>query len=169
MFNLIFLLLLLCGSLCGAPSESKNAYAQLSALTTQNPGRSGNAILHWDSVDATLNMDVSADKKSVIVKEPGVYFIMTSVQAGSIDQTTTGYVDIWLIRNNKQLANTGSRVTVDVPTGVSINVSQSVLSLQAGDTLGIGYSVSGPSLGIVYLQPEKEPGITSIFTILKLR
>jgi hypothetical protein len=149
--------------------DASSAYAQLSSLTSQVPPISGNALIRLDSIDAIYNMDVTPDKQSVIIKEDGFYFVLAGAQVGSIDQTRTGYVDIWLVSNKKAVPNTNSRRTVEQPTSVAVVFTQAILSLKAGDRVGTGYSASGPSLGVIFLQPDNEPAVTSIiFTIFKM-
>lgn len=145
------------------------AYAQLSSLTSQVPPISGNALVQIDSVDAISNMEMTPDKQSIIIKEDGFYFVLATAQVGSIDQTTTGYVDVWLVVNKKAVPRTNSRKTIEQPTETGMVFNQTILSLKAGDQIGSRYSASGPSLGIVFLQPDNEPAITSFtFTIFKM-
>jgi hypothetical protein len=50
-----------------------------------------------------------------------------------------------------------------------VNVSQTVLELHSGDEISISFSSSGPSLGMIYIHPDKEPACTSLsFTLLKI-
>jgi len=145
------------------------AYAQLSSLTSQVPPTKGIALIRMETIDALFNLSLSANKQSLVIKEDGFYFVVANAQVGSIDETTTGYVDIWLVVNNKSVPNSNSRMTVDVPTSSGLLVTQSILALKAGDHFGIGYSASGPSLGIVFSQPPNEPAIPSmIFTMIKM-
>ncbi len=149
--------------------DASSSYAQLSSLTSQVPPISGNALIQLDSVDAIFNMGVTSDKQSVVIKEDGFYFVLAAAQVGSVDQTTTGYVDVWLVINKKAVPNTNARITIEQPTSTGVVFSQGILSLKAGDRIGTGYSASGPSLGVVFLQPDNEPAITSIiFSIFKM-
>jgi hypothetical protein len=149
--------------------DAAPAYAQLSSLTSQVPPISGNALIRFDSVDVIFNMDVTSDKQSVVIKEEGFYFVLSGAQVGSIDQTRTGYIDVWLVVNKKAVPNTGNRMTIDQPTSIGLLTTQAILPLKAGDRLGTGYSASGPSLGVIFLQPDNEPAITSlIFSVFKM-
>jgi hypothetical protein len=151
------------------PLEAATAFGQLSSITSQVPPVSANAFVQLDSLDAGVNIALSADKQSVIIKEEGYYFMMTNANVGSIDQTTTGYVDVWLVCNKKPLPNTGCRMTVDRPETVGVVVSQGIIYLKAGDRVGTGFAASGPSLGIIFTQPDTEPAISSlIFCLFKM-
>jgi hypothetical protein len=149
--------------------ETTGAFGQFSSITSQVPPASGNALIQLDSLDTGVNITLSADKQSVVIKEEGYYFIMTNANVGSIDQTTTGYVDVWLVSNKKPLPNTGCRATIDKPETVSVVISQGIIHLKAGDRVGTGFAASGPSLGIIFTQPDNEPAISSlIFCVFKM-
>lgn len=149
--------------------EGTNTYAQLSSLTSQLPTPGGISLIQVETVDAMFNLELSPDKQSVIIKEDGVYFVIMAAQVGSIDQTTTGYVDLWLLKNKKGVPDTNCRKTVDQPTSTGVLVSPNMLFLKAGDRISVGFAASGPSLGIIFSQPVIEPAIPSIsFSIIKM-
>jgi len=153
----------------GIALQAAPAYAQLSSLVTQLPAAKGTSTIKMDSVDEIKNMEVSPDKDKVIIKDTGVYFVLTAAQIGATSPGAKGWVDVWLIKNGAGIANSNTRMSIDQSTTTDVLVSQAVLSLKAGDTIATGYSASGPSLGILLTQPDNEPAIPSvIFSILKI-
>ncbi|HEY5743357.1 MAG TPA: hypothetical protein VIS99_12540 [Terrimicrobiaceae bacterium] len=169
-YNLGICVLLFLGLFAKAAAlQADVAYAQLSSLVIQTPAAKGRSIIKMDSVDAMRNMEMSADKTKVVIKDSGVYLIMAAAQVGATSPGARGYVDIWLIKNDTNVSNSNTRMSVDTSASTGVLVCQSVLSLKAGDMIATGFSASGPELGIVLLQPDKEPAIPSIiFSILKI-
>ncbi len=150
-------------------SLGQKAYAQLSSLTTQLPSPHGDTPIIMESVDAILNLDVSADHKQVTVKTDGIYFIMAAVQAGSAAPGVKGWLDIWSNLNNQMSPNSNARYAIQTTSDTVVLVSQSVSPLKAGDQISVGFAASGPSLGIIYTKPENQPAIPSIiFTLFKI-
>jgi hypothetical protein len=168
-YKLCYVLFPLALFIKGGTLQADVAYAQLSSLATQTPAATGTSILKMESIDAIRNLEISSDKTKLIIKESGVYFIMAAAQVGATSRGARGYVDIWLIKNGANIANTNTRMSIDTPTSTSVLVCQAVLSLNSADIIATGYSASGPSLGIVLMQPDNEPAIPSIiFSILKI-
>ncbi len=164
MLKAVLLSFLLFGALSAAPT-----YAQLSSLVTQVPPSGGFATVRLDKIDAMKNMELSENKEKLIIKEDGVYFFLAAGQMGSTSKAATGYIDFWFVRNGKQEANSGVRMTIDPSNTTGVLVSQTVLEMKAGDELSIGYSSSGPSMGFIFINPDNEPAIPSmIFTALKI-
>lgn len=145
------------------------AYAQLSSLVTQLPSPTGDRVIKMESLDAVKNMDVSADKTSVLVKVDGVYLIIAAVQLGASNPGVKGWMDVWLKLNDKDMPNSNTRYYISNSSETVVLVVQSVSPFKAGDRISVGFSASGPSLGAIFTQPANEPAIPSIITsILKI-
>ncbi len=145
------------------------AYGQLSSLTTQMPTSAGANLVKMEVADELLNIDLSPQKTKLIIKEDGVYFIMASGQVGAVSSGASGYVDLWLVKNDKQVPNSNCRITINDSAETDVLISQAALTLKTGDTISSGFSSSGPSLGFIFTQPDNEPAIVSfLFSIFKL-
>lgn len=137
------------------------AYGQFSSLTTQVPTSSKTNIVKMDQTDEILNLDISPKKDQIIIKEDGIYQIIASGQVGATSSDGAGYMDIWFIKNGKAITNSGCRMTISDASQTGVLISQTSLSLKAGDTISTGYSASAASLGFIFLQPDNEPAIPS--------
>lgn len=165
LFSLVaFIFMLQVGNLHAEP-----AYAQLSSLITQTPTSGAGSLVKMEKIDALKNFELSPAKDKLIIKQPGVYLAIASGQVAATNAGARGYVDCWFTKNDQPLANSTVRLSVDTPTSTGLLISQFIIELAVGDTLGIVFTASGPSLGFVFIKPDNEPGIPSfIFSITKL-
>lgn len=158
--------LLLSLSLHAAPDT---AYAQLSSLKTQIPSSTKPAVLIMDSVDVLHNFEVSPKRDKLITKVGGVYFIIASGQSASMNKSDSGHMDLWFVKNSQPIPNSNCRMSVDNPISNSVLITQFLISLAPGDTIGTNFSANAPSLGFVFTQPDNEPANTSfLFSIFKV-
>lgn len=146
-----------------------STYAQISSLNTQALGDAKTAIVKMENMEVSNGIDLASSKDKVMIKEDGVYFIMAAPQVGSTNSSATGYVDVWLMRNGNQMPNSNVRKGIAQGSDTTVVVSQTIAKLNAGDSIGIGYSASNPALGLIFTKPENEPAIPSlIFSIFKI-
>ena len=166
--SFFFSFLCCCCCFCSR-SEGAPAYAQLSSLTTQIPASGMPSHFRLDTTDAIKNIELDSAKEKIIIKEAGIYFFLAAGQIGSTNAASPGYLDFWFTKNSKPIANSTVRMSVDPSNTTGVLISQSVMELQAGDTLSIAYTSSGPSIGFIFTRPDNEPAIPSlILTILKI-
>lgn len=165
-------LLLLVLSLLTPMAWADNAaiYAQLSSQETQVIGLSKNKLVLLDQDEASgINLNDNHDH--VIIKESGTYFIMAAGQIGTRErQNEAGYVDLWLVKNGQAVANSNTRQATG-PNFTTVLVSQSVIHLDAEDSIGFAFSATRPSLGLIASAANgNEPLIPSIIiSIFKIK
>lgn len=156
-----------------APSPEQNnvsigrtniAYAQISSYVTQTPTSGVGSLVKMEIVDAIKGFELSSDKKKLICKQKGLYFAMASGQVGAANPGALGYVDCWFTKNGESLSNSNNRQTINSSSYTGCLISQFIMELEVGDSLGVVFSASGPSLGYIYIKPDNEPGIPS-FTL----
>lgn len=151
-----------------AYAEKKLPYAQLSSLHTQMPSEE-NRIVKLDKVDGSLNIGVTrADKITII--DPGIYFFAAAGQVGAQNTGESGFVDLWLMHNGKPIANSGARQSVSDAKLTAVLLSQTVMPLEKGDSVGVGFSANKTGLGLIgFPALQSETAIPSIiFTIFKI-
>ena len=145
------------------------SYGSFSSIVTQTPSSAGTNLVIMDQADEMLNIELSPKKDKIIIKEDGVYLIIATGEVGAITTGIVGYMDLWFLKNDKPIANSGNRVAITDSSQISMVVAQIALSLKAGDTIAAGFSASGPSLGFIFIQPDNEPAMTSYdLTIIKI-
>jgi hypothetical protein len=145
------------------------AYAQLSSIKSQVPSSPKPMPVIMDSVDALHQFELSPKRDSLIAKTGGVYFVIASGQCASVNKSDVGYIDLWFVKNSQAIPNSNSRMSIDNPISISILVTQFLVSLAPGDTIGAHFSASAPSLGFLFSKPDNEPANTSfLFSIFKI-
>ena len=151
-----------------AYAKGVGAYIQLSSSVTQ-AARGATNVATFDTVAGKQGIEQIRDK--VTFHEDGIYFVMASGQIGGMehDSTATGNVDLWMFQNGKPLPNTTSRQSVS-RGATSALIIQNVVSVKAGDTVGIGFSANNPLLGLLFLPATQNvPAISSIvLTVYKI-
>jgi hypothetical protein len=159
---LIFVLPLLISlhSLCMADS----AYVEIDSLVTQVPPNKGASLLKLDTIDEIKGAELAPSKDKLLIKTSGVYFISATGQIGAVFRGAEGYMDLWLVKNGKDVPDSSVRRALSKSNPMSIITTTFLLELSAGDTLAAAFSASEPSLGFLFLKPDVEPAITS-FTL----
>ncbi len=151
------------------PSEDETStkpHAQLYSAQMQTPGPT--SVVTLEKVDNSQQIQYSHGK--VTVDEPGLYFVMAAAQVGDVEsKEKEGYVNLWLAHNGKNIANSNTRSTIK-NNSTTVLVSQSVMQLQAHDSVSVNFSSNDSSLGLVAIPANgSEPAIPSIiFTIYKI-
>ena len=148
----------------------EGAYAQLSSLQYQIPTSSKGIYVMMEVVHAMKNLELSPEKNSLIVKEPGIYYMFASGQTGSLHQNAIGYFDLWFTKNGNDIPDSTARESLDRALAAGVVISQFTAYLEAGDRIAVKFSTSRPLLGFVNIYPENEPVIPSfLFSIFKIR
>lgn len=147
-------------------------YAQLSSSQDQIVNSTRPRLVTVETIDRVGNIELASTKDKVVVKTSGTYFIMAVAQVGgdkNVKGNASGYVDLWLMRNNASLPNSNARHELTNVQATATLVSQSIVQLNAGDTIGIGFSAI-PSFGLIALPAANgEPAIPSmIFSIFMI-
>ena len=148
----------------------ESAYAQLSSLQDQIPTSSKPQPVIMEVTHVMKNVELGADKNCVVVKEPGLYFIIASGQIGSPNKNGIGYFDLWLVKNGEWIPDSNARSPLDKAKSTGSVFSQYITHLVTGDTIAVYFSTSKPNLGLVTLYPEGEAAVSSFFfSMFKLR
>lgn len=153
--------------------DVKGIYSQCSSMTTQTPKHNkAQSVLLEINDGFKTGVDCSAISP-VTIRKTGLYFVIAAGQVGSAKKDTQGgYLDLWLIRNGKPVANSNTRQSVLSGNDTAVLVSQAAMELSAGDTLSLGFRVSDPNQGIGLIatpSTAEEPGIPSmIFSVVGL-
>src|SRR5581483_1776192 len=145
------------------------ASPHLWTLKTTIPPFPSPAVLILIRFDLLHNFEVSPKRDKLITKVGGVYFIIASGQSASMNKSDAGYMDLWFVKNSQPIPSSNCRMSVDNPVSNSVLITQFLISLAPGDTIGTNFSANAPSLGFVFTQPDNEPANTSfLFSILKV-
>jgi hypothetical protein len=145
------------------------AYGQFSSLESQFPSPTGKKLIKIETLNYLNNLELAPTKDKVIIKEKGVYLILASFQVGSLTGETSGYLDFWFVKNGKQVPNSGNRITSHSSGEVNGFLLQIIEPMEPGDTIGMGFFASSPSLGILFFNPDNEPAMTSaMVSVVKL-
>lgn len=153
------------GSTAGEASKGGPIYAQLSSLLTQKVGTSP-TLVKMESNDAIQGISHSDKEKNtdIVIKTPGVYFIMAAAQVGRDSGTSDDHVDLWVKVNGKDVDNSNTRQTVKDAKFTAVLVCQGIAECKAGDVINAVIASSSPKseLGIMAITPKGEPAIPSI-------
>lgn len=142
-------------------------YTQLTSLQSQ-PASNAVNLASLETVDGIQNIGSALNK--ITVKDSGYYFVIAAGQVGAVTSTSAGgTVDLWFVKNGTALPNTGSRASVSSQL-TSVIVCQTIVPLNAGDSISVGFGASNPAFGLVAIPSANgRPAITSMtFTIYRL-
>lgn len=154
--------------------DAKGAiYAQLSSAVSQMPKGPGEVLIAMESNDAVNGIGHSDKEKTtdIIVKTPGVYFVMAAAQVGRSKGESNDYVDLWVKQNGKGVDNSNTRQALKDGSFTTVLVCQGIAECKAGDVIQVAMSASsaGKGLGVIATRPEGEPVIPSIiFSMYKI-
>ena len=164
---LIFLALITASS---AFAET-GAYAQLVSTADQlaTPDTVNQPTpIEIGKIDAISNLAWDSKNNTLLIKQAGVYVIMSSLQAGAREEATNivkgGDIFYWLELNGNMIPNTGNWVFAS-PTARSKTIVNVWLTLfKAGDRIRFIFSSSAPSMGILTIPTSKNvpsaPGVS---------
>jgi len=161
-FTLISALLSLCSF--SAPSlagdEAKD-YIQLVSYENQFAS-SPRKLATFKLVNGSI---LHKDASHVTVSQDGLYFVLISVEVGAdpkVAATTTGYLDLWLEKNNQPINFSSSRNTVR-SNELSTITTQAIVMLKKDDTISVKFSSNNPKIGLISIpDPASSPAISSI-------
>ena len=129
-------------------------YAQLSSTETQMGGTA--KVVTFNACDGASRL--SSFGGAVGFPDGGNYFITA---AGQIGGAGTGRVRLWLRLNGKDVENSSAEQSV-IDGSTSVLISQSVISVKAGDKLTLVFSSTSPEIGLIATQEGAEPAIPSM-------
>jgi hypothetical protein len=134
-------------------------YAQVSSLVDQQPGKK----IQFESQDGVKGMTVTKD--AITVLRSGIYLLVASPQVTALEDN--GCIDVWLVLNGKDIANSGVRQCQSTKGNTNVVVSQVILDLKKGDTIQV--QTNGKGVKLDAIQPKQGAFIPSIiFTVLGL-
>jgi hypothetical protein len=166
------LLMRLGTSTAADPPPEKGVYAQLSSAASQMPEGPDPLLVKMESDDALSGLGHDKEKPAeVVVKTPGVYFVVAAIQVGKDSGDSDEYLDVWLKQNGKDVDNSGCRQAIKDTKFTTVLVSQGIAECKAGDVFTVAISASSPAkgLGIKAIKPKGEPVIPSIiFSMYKI-
>ena len=129
-------------------------FAQLSSAVDQRPATTDPTVVQMEVVDALGNMTNLGD--GVQVHTHGVYLVIAAPQCGRLKGGDTETFRCWLRLNGADVAN--SNVLLALGQGTKdVIVSQSLITMNAGDVLQVMIAVSDPKDGVgieAILPPE---------------
>lgn len=166
--TLLVLSFLVVNSNFSADEGVKTPYIQLSSLKSQMYDPESR-IVHLEQIDGSQNIDVTTPDK-IIIKEAGTYFMVAAGQVGAEKLGDSGFVDLWFLRNGQPIPNSGVRQSVSDSKLTAVLISQTIMPLNAGDSISVAFFANKTTLGLVAFPPfQNEPGIPSIiFTMYKI-
>jgi hypothetical protein len=154
----------------GAPKGGA-IYVQLSSKMTQK-ATAAPALVTMESNDGAAGIQHEASKPSeIVIKTPGVYFMIAAAQMGKTSGTNTEFMDLWLRKNGKDVDNTNTRQSISATGETTVLVSQGIMELKANDVISVAFSASSADKGLslIALTPKGEPAIPSIiFSLYKV-
>ena len=110
-------------------------------------------------------VNISDNQSSLKITADGTYFILAAGQVGASGDKdiTDEYVDLWMTLNGKKIPNSNARQTVSSKNFTAVLVTQTVMNLKEGDTIGIDMLGSSSSVGLITIPGNsKMPTIPSI-------
>lgn len=166
--SIIFILCLFASSNCAYAEENDDSvYAQLSSIQVQMPGANTITAV-MEQVDSLVGLTVEANEK-VIVKEPGVYFIVANGRVGAKTLNLFGNLDLFLMKNGNVIPHSFAGTGVKNKVTTTALISQTVLNLKKGDYISVGITGSSPNLGLVPAINENRTAPSLIFTMYKIK
>ncbi len=148
-------------------------YAQIISTLDQRPETTDPVPVFMDQNDGISGIEHSADHPAdITISESGTYVVIAAPQVGRLSGNSTGHVDFWLRKNNKDIPNSNVRATIRTSEEKDVIVNQTMMSFNAGDVLNVMMAVSkvGDGLGVEAIKTEGRPLIPSIiFSMHKIK
>ncbi len=136
-------------------------FAQLSSLKTQPAGSVGSPLV-LEQNDALG--DVANDNGVVTIRESGTYFVIAGGQAGG---KGTGTVRLWMRQERVRADVDNSNTEQSISAGsTAVVICQSVIELEAGDTIQLMQSARGDRVGMVSTPKGTAPAVPSLILSL---
>lgn len=148
-------------------------FAQISSTESQRPVKAFPEAVRMNQNDAIHGIEHTPDNPGEIrVHDSGLYVVVAAPQVGRTSGTEPRYIDFWWRKNGRDIQNSAIRVVVRDPKEKTVVVNQSMIPLEAGDTLNFMMCVetTNEGLGIETLRPEGRPAIPSVIvSMLKIK
>lgn len=145
------------------------AFAQLYSVATQMPRSGAGSPVRMEVVQLLHNFELAPTKDLLTAQKSGLYYLVLTVQIGTRPPGTNGYIDCWFVKNGKPIRDSNNRQSLESVNFTGLMNTAFILRLEAGDTLGIVLSASGPSLGLLPNRVLNEPAMSSVdFLIYKI-
>jgi len=114
---------------------------------------------------------IDFDKGDIIIKQSGMYLLITGPQIGKVTGTIPRWLDFWVRVNKIDIPNSNIRAVVMDPQEKTVVPLNTVLSLNTGDILNVMMATEtiDEGLRLEAIEPDGEPTIPSIIvTIVQL-
>lgn len=148
-------------------------FAQISATEDQRPEKASPEAVKMNQNDAMHGIEHTAENPADIrVHDSGLYVVVAAPQVGRTSGSEPRYIDFWWRKNGRDLQNSAVRVVVRDEKEKTVVVNQTMVPLEAGDTLNFMMCVekAGEGLGIETIRPPGRPAIPSVIvSVLKMK
>jgi hypothetical protein len=148
-------------------------FAQLSCDHDQRPKKSKEPTpIQFNVNDAIVGVEhfTTKDNSIIRIKQSGLYFIITAPQIGRKSGSTSRYLDVWMRKNGKDVANSNIRANLYHGTSKDVIVNQTMIPLFREDEIQLMMSVETGSegLGLEAIKPKGEPTIPSVILSMRM-
>ena len=148
-------------------------FAQIISTLDQRPNTTDPVPIFMDQNDAIVGIEHSTDHPADIrITESGTYVVIAAPQVGRTSGSDARYVDFWLRKNGKDIANSNVRAVLKTSEDKDVIVNQTMMPFNAGDVLNVVMAVekTGEGLGIEAIKTTGRPLIPSIiFSMHKIK
>jgi hypothetical protein len=148
-------------------------FAQISSTEDQRPMKASAEAVKMNQNDAIHGIEHTSESPADIrVHDSGLYVVVAAPQIGRTSGTEPRYIDFWWRKNGRDVQNSAIRVVVRDQKEKTVVVNQTMLPLEAGDTLNLMMCVetAGEGLGIETIRPTGRPAIPSVIvSMLKMK
>ncbi|MBM3193260.1 MAG: hypothetical protein FJZ59_03390 [Chlamydiae bacterium] len=140
------------------------AYLEVASNKTQVPNPNQKSFIITDNTSFIKNFKAGDKGITFTAIIDGIYLIGSGVQVGILNPKVSGYIDVWFELNGAPIPATNSRQYISQSAEVALMTNAFLIELKNGDVFSIGFSASGPEIGIVAFTnlPNNEPDIVSI-------
>ena len=108
---------------------------------------------------------MTVTKDAIKILRSGIYLLVASPQVTALEDN--GCIDVWLVLNGQDVANSGVRQCQSAKGSTDVVVSQVIIDLKKGDTIQV--QTNGKGVKLDAIQPKQGAFIPSvIFTVLGL-
>jgi len=148
-------------------------FAQIISTIDQRPETTDPVPVFMDQNDAIAGIEHSNEHPADIkITESGTYVVIAAPQVGRESGDKPRYVDFWLRKNGKDIANSTVRSVLRTSENKDVIVNQTMMPFNAGDILNVVMAIetTGEGLGIEAIKTEGRPLIPSIiFSMHKIK
>ena len=148
-------------------------FAQLSCDHDQRPKKAKEPTpIQFNVNDAIVGVEhfTTKDNSIIRIKQSGLYFIITAPQIGRKSGSTSRYLDVWMRKNGKDVANSNIRANLYHGTSKDVIVNQTMIQLSREDEIQLMMSVetSSEGIGLEAIKPKGEPTIPSVILSMRM-